>query len=414
MPTTPPTLVAEYETVWNGSTWPKVVNVTTAVGDRLVAKAMHAEFGGAGDVVQAPTGGTGLVWTLVNQINLALNSVTAMWTATAVTAEGPFALSFATAGSSPTGGVHVSRWSGSDGFGASTTVASGIATNGTGAPTTVITTTGANSVLEGCWADWNEVSGVTRTFLGSGTVTNPIRGGAGDLAYQDVGGAATFYAAAWLDTGVAGSKTVGIATPNTTKWTGLAVEVLGHTAASGVASVGRGHGAGYGVGAGTKRAAGTGVGSTPGVGVGAGTKRAGGSGVGGAPGAGVGAGAKRAAGAGVGNTPVVGMGASGAGAKTAAGTGVGSAPLVGVGASTKRGVGAGLLLAGLFGAGQGRKTARGAGVGVAAAVVVDRPALPVVGTMNLATRDAATAASANRAGATAGLANRTGPTMTGG
>lgn len=216
---TPPTLANEYEDGWSSTTWPRSVSVTTAVGDRLVVAAMHAEFGGSGDVLQEPTGGTGLTWTAVGQINIALNSVVAVWTATATTAE-TFNLSVNTAGGAPKGGIDVVKYTGSDGFGNSATG------NASGsAPSLAITTAHDNSAIVAWFADWNEVDGSTRTWRTINSITPAS--GSGELVYQDVSFAATFYGAAWSDAGTAGSKTTGLSAPGGQKWVGIAVEVRG-------------------------------------------------------------------------------------------------------------------------------------------------------------------------------------------
>lgn len=215
-----PTFVAEYETVWNTTTTPKTVSVTTAVGDVLVVIGM-AE--GRLATLGTPTGGTGLTWTLRQEVTATPPedwATAKVWTAVATTAE-TFNLSIARAGTAQQWGWIAMRWSGSDGVGASSkTNVSG------GAPSLGLTTTGDNSAICVGNSDWNAIDGASRTW-------RTVNGAAAtEQAYFRSSTSYALYAGRHNDAGTAGAKTVGLSAPSGQKYSIVAVEVLGTSGGS--------------------------------------------------------------------------------------------------------------------------------------------------------------------------------------
>lgn len=204
-----PTFVAEYESVWNTTTTPKTISVTTAVDD-VLALGIMVENGAGG--VDAPTGGTGLTWTLRQSIDIDINwCTTVVYTAVATTAE-TFTLSSTITGSGAFWGFNCLRWSGSDGVGASAKA------NVSGAaPSLALTTTGANSAVATFNSDWNAADGASRTW----------RNGETEQTYFRDAARYTVYAGRWNDSGAAGAKTLGLSAPAGQKYSIAGVEILG-------------------------------------------------------------------------------------------------------------------------------------------------------------------------------------------
>lgn len=213
---TAPTFVAEYEMPWNISTSPQTVSVTTAVGDRLVAVAATAD---SGTLLNTPTGGTSLTWTLQRSSTVSANCAVYLWTATATTAE-TFTFSLAHSSGTDAYGANVLRFSGSGGFGASSV------NNSTGGPSLDVTTTQDNSLVVGVFGDWNAADGTTRTWRTINSVT-PTSGNGGEKTYFRLTSTYTVYAAIWSNVGTAGLKTTGLSAPTGMKWAGIALEVKG-------------------------------------------------------------------------------------------------------------------------------------------------------------------------------------------
>lgn len=209
-----PTFVAEYETLWTGTTTPKTASVTTAVGDVLVVVAMLENHLGT---LSTPTGGTGLTWTLRQEVAASPSSDWCgvyVWTATATTAE-TFTLSIARGGTAVVWGFNCLRFSGSDGIGASSK------TNTTGAPSLGLTTTGANSAIVVANADWAALDGTSRTWRTvNGSVGNENTYFRSSTTYG-------VYANRHMDAGAAGANTVGLSAPTGQSYSIAAVEVLG-------------------------------------------------------------------------------------------------------------------------------------------------------------------------------------------
>lgn len=214
---TPPTYVTEYETSWSVTTTPKTQSVTTNVDDVLVVIASSHQS----QTFTGPSGGTGLTWTKKQEVSFSGFQRVTVWTATATTAE-TFTLSLSTSSSSFEWGFSCLRFSGSAGVSAS-----GQAHVDPGAPSLAITTTGANSAIVVCSADWNGASGASRAWRtpsGSTAIT--------ETTYNYLSGKYTVYGGYHSDAGAAGSKTVGLTAPTGQAYSIVAVEVLGTTFAT--------------------------------------------------------------------------------------------------------------------------------------------------------------------------------------
>lgn len=216
-----PTFVAEYEvSSWSTTTSPKTVSVTTAVGDVLVLIGLEENRLG---VLATPTGGTGLTWTLQQEVTATPTSdwcAAYVWTAVATTAE-TFTLSVARSGTAVAWGWICLRWSGSDGVGASSkTNVSG------GAPSLGLTTTAANSAICVGNSDWNAIDGASRTW-------RTVNGAAAtEQSYFRSGTTYAAYSGRHNDAGAAGAQTVGLSAPAGQKYSIVAVEVLGTSGGS--------------------------------------------------------------------------------------------------------------------------------------------------------------------------------------
>ena len=211
---TPPTPVAQYESVWNTSTTPKTVSVTTAVGDRLICCAINESMG-ASRSLNTPTGGTGLTWTLDQSYAVTNQSMVSIWTATATTAETFTCSVTVTNGGTGFWGFEVQRWSGSDGFGASGKA------QASGAPSLALTTQGDDSALAVYSGDWNAIDGTTRTV-------RAISGAAfTETAYFRDSARYTLYGGYYDAAGPAGAKTVGWSAPTGQAYSLVAVEIKG-------------------------------------------------------------------------------------------------------------------------------------------------------------------------------------------
>lgn len=221
---TPPTLVDESEGVWSHTgTSETIAGVDTgaAAGRALVVLAASAD---SPQTVSNPTGGS-LTYTLAQSNVISSNSNTYVWTAIPATNQ-TFSLGLTGGSNGAPWSANVLTFSGSDGIGASSKG------NSTGGPSLAITTTAANSAILVIVADWNAVSGASRTWRTVNGIT-PTSGNGLEKTYFTDGSNYTVYAALYNDAGTAGLKTVGLSAPTGQKYTIIAVEVKGTTAAGG-------------------------------------------------------------------------------------------------------------------------------------------------------------------------------------
>jgi hypothetical protein len=209
--TSPPVLVAEYETAWNVTGASKTASPTVANGDVLVIFAVTADD--ATDL-STPTGG-GLVYTLQQSITAVDFCQVYVWTAPSASGQS-FTLTVNRTVGTDIWGFNCLRFSGTDGVGASssTSVSSG-------APTLNLTTTQDNSAIVMVSADWNAGDGGSpRSYRGDVSFT--------EQTYFRDAAAYTVYGGFYPDAGSGGNThAVGILTPTTQKYAICAVEIKG-------------------------------------------------------------------------------------------------------------------------------------------------------------------------------------------
>lgn len=211
----PPTLVSEYEvSSWTTTATPKTVSVTVSAGDTLAVVGLTGDFDSD---ITTPTGG-GLTYTLQTVVE-GFNTPVAfsnayIWTATSSTSQ-TFTLS---AGRTTGGswGFNVLRYSG-----VSTVGAAANAHVDGGAPALNITTINDNSAIVVGNADWDEISGTTRTWRAVNGASPT------EQTYVLATNWSTFYAAQYTDAGTAGVKTVGLSAPTGQRYSIVAVELVG-------------------------------------------------------------------------------------------------------------------------------------------------------------------------------------------
>lgn len=214
-----PTFVTEYRDASNiAIATSRTVSVTTQPGDVLVAWAVNSD---AAHTINAPTGGTGLTWTLQTS-NTGNSSYCEAWVWTAIATVSETFTFTITAGGTYRWIYGVQRWSGASGVGAAsnTNVSSG-------APSLGLTTTAANSGICLAIGDWNAGSITGRTWRTANVIAT-------ETFAQQVTSAPTLtaYAGYHSDAGTAGAKTVGLSAPSGQKYTIVAVEILAQTAIS--------------------------------------------------------------------------------------------------------------------------------------------------------------------------------------
>lgn len=208
-----PTFIAEYETVWDTTSTPKTVSVTTAVGDQLAVIAGGTD---TATLLNTPTGGTGLTWTArsFNSADFVGRVPVFIWTSSIATTAETFTLSVSRNATSAYWGFNCLRFSGSGGIGASSSKRSFA-----DGPNIDIVTTQANSAVVTVISDTTS-GGAARTW-------RTTAGALTEVTYQYVAAAGmVFYGGYHADVGAIGTKNVGISLP-TSSYVIIAVEVLG-------------------------------------------------------------------------------------------------------------------------------------------------------------------------------------------
>lgn len=189
------------------STSPSIVTIPTAPGDLLIAFAGTAS---ESTFILAPTGGTGLVWTLQQSVSGQPNtSNTFLWTTKAVTQE-TATLAFAMSSGTDPFAAAVQRWNGVAATGAS-------AVNTPGSPAVSLTTTQAHSAIVVGITDYNAVDGSGRAWTPGFEDANYFV----DTTYL------TLYGGLTHDAGAAGTKTFGLTAPNGQEASAVAIELRG-------------------------------------------------------------------------------------------------------------------------------------------------------------------------------------------
>lgn len=227
-----PTFVADYSPAvgWQNSGTTKTASVTAAAGDVLVLVMLSASSdgngAGSGTHLGAPSGGTGITWTLMQQHQVLSTCELEIYTTT-VSSGQTFTCSVTNSSSAIEWNYDVLRFSGASGIGNSNKA------QGSNATASVsLTTSGANSAVVAVNGDWNAVDGTTRTWATVNGIT-PTSGNSLERVYSR--GSTTYgaYVAYWNDVGSAGTNTYSIAVPLGQQYSIATVEVLGTATNSG-------------------------------------------------------------------------------------------------------------------------------------------------------------------------------------
>jgi hypothetical protein len=189
--------------------------VTIAAGDLIVVKASSPR--GDASAYNLPTA-TGLTFTLrASEYTQANHNRAAIWTAVAATALGATTITWTWAGASNFHSMIVERWSGAQ---LDATPATQVAFGTASLPSTTLTTEAANSVVTMLNTDWVPTNPAARVWVTTSAsdaqVWEPW------LKYL----ALNYWTAyAYMRTGAAGSKTLGMSAPSGQNWTILALEL---------------------------------------------------------------------------------------------------------------------------------------------------------------------------------------------
>jgi len=208
----PPNFLAESETSWITTTTPKTAAVVVNPGDLLAIIGVSAD---SATTLGTPTGGS-LSYTLKNSIVVAGNCATYLWTAP-VTAAASFNVSISTGGASNHWGYNVLQFGATQGPGAGNKANVSVAA----APSLAVTTQQDASALVWVCADWNANDGASRAYRTPTGTTAFV-----EQTYSFDSGQYTVYGGYHADTGAAGSKTVGLTTPNQ-RYSIIVQEILG-------------------------------------------------------------------------------------------------------------------------------------------------------------------------------------------
>lgn len=183
---------------------------TPATGDIIVVKAV------SGDPIQTMGTPTGGGWTYTNRVSDSTASHTraAIWTAPVTTGGTAQTVALTFAGSIEWHSMLVEVWSG----GQLAATPATVDTRGSGAPSTTLTTTAANSVVSWVDGDWAAVSPTGRTY--NTTSATPTDEGVHD-------GSTTQYVAyyAYQTAASAATQTFGLTAPGGQTWTLLGIEI---------------------------------------------------------------------------------------------------------------------------------------------------------------------------------------------
>lgn len=212
---TGPTFIQEAETAYTTTSPKNTASFDVLAGDVLVAIAFGSDQG-----LNLSISGGSLTWTAEetqdsNNTSLGLIRI---WSAV-VDSDKSMTVTISNSGSSGTFGTNVFTFRGSDGIGNTASTNNG---TGSGAPTLNITTASSSSAVVVANADWNAVSGTSRTWrTNAGTLT--------EQTYDRNASWHTFYGGYHADAGTAGTYAVGLSAPTGQRYVIGAVEVLGTT-----------------------------------------------------------------------------------------------------------------------------------------------------------------------------------------
>lgn len=220
-----PTFVSFGASVFNTTTTPKTISITTTTGDRIVVMAFAESA--SQPTTTAPTGNSN---TFTQAQSIPPSSSNAVSRAIAWTATEASGATYNVSVPRPSSdgvlwwGAMVWVWRDSDGFGASAAPTAGSTSN-----SVPITTTQANSGLCVGSADWNAADGTSRTRRTINSST-----GAEDNYFRDSSHYST-YGQHYTDCGSVGSVTGGYSAPASQASAIIAVEVKGTAGGGGPA-----------------------------------------------------------------------------------------------------------------------------------------------------------------------------------
>jgi hypothetical protein len=209
--------ISEYEASWGSATTPRSVPITiSSTTDVLVVCA--ATGNGFTTTFSAPTGGTGITWTLQQSYESFNYNAVYVWTATNISPQ-TFTLTMTASNGSETNGFSVHQFANASvGSSTKTTSASGI-------PSATLTTTSSNSAILTLISDFAGIDGVDRVWQ---TSAGPVL----ERSYYYAQGDSTTYVGLYPSVGAAGSKTVGLSDPVAQKYNMIAIEIAGNDGAA--------------------------------------------------------------------------------------------------------------------------------------------------------------------------------------
>lgn len=218
---TPPTFVAAYVGPTPTKTTPKTIVVSGAIGDTLICYASTADQTAT---VSAPTGGTGLTWTLQESVVTSGGvdcSNCYMWTSPVTATLSSVTLTLVeTAGTTFWWGFFFLRFSGVSGFGGKNVTH----ITGTGLPTLSLTTTGSNSAIVVGNVDFVPASGTPAWLTNFGAFTQECD----QFVSSNMGQYGGYHA----NSGSPTTANVGMTAPTGQTYSIIALELLGQTTSS--------------------------------------------------------------------------------------------------------------------------------------------------------------------------------------
>jgi len=207
-------VVATYTTAFISSASPKTMTVTTQPGDIVVVTGGGESEDGT---LNTPSG-NGITFTLQQSV-VQLNFGTAyVWTGVDATGGTDWTMSITSPGAAFWGATALVVRN-SAGVGASTS------NNASGTATLPITTTATDSTIAVFISDWNAIDGSSRTWATVNDIT-PTAGNLLEVAYAFDSSTYTAYSAYYPETGAPGSKTVGITSPTSQKYSIVVLEIF--------------------------------------------------------------------------------------------------------------------------------------------------------------------------------------------
>lgn len=206
-----PTLVASYNvnSATSNTTALTTASFTPAVGEIIVVKAVSED---SSISFTGPSSSAGsVVFTSRMASGAASNVEAQIWTGP-VTSSVAMTISGAAVSSAAWHSMTVERWSGAQ---LAATPATNSPPTGSGAPSTTLTTTAANSIVTWCSGDWSAQAPTSRAYLSSAT----------EDGIHDKSTAVYVSYFAYQSAASAGAQTLGMSLPSTQTWALVGIEV---------------------------------------------------------------------------------------------------------------------------------------------------------------------------------------------